>query len=973
MTRRDNRGRAARRLAAALRWGGAVVAAGALVALGLVNSSSPARAASPAGYDQMNGTGSTASAITVKWTDGLLSSQNKPITTNTNGELNPNSDRGADNGQGAGDYSFFDDGVLSGPNKGFGAFNTLQVTVSQTQDIGHGGITVSWTGAQPTLESATTVSGGFLQLMECYGNATTGPSPEDCEYGEGTLPSSVHIAGRTGNLCSSPTLSPGNPTGSMDGGGPSFGCDPSEPTAESPTHDPCMLVGGVETDPADCVPGDYSVPFLPADKQPPVVYQSQNELTQAFDQFNTNEVDFATTGCDTRACTTGSGSQQFETLTSAQSGALGCGQPQADGTPQGCWLVIVPRGIYQPNGYDVSRGGTTSGLVTSSPLSAGNWAQRIQVHLDYAPLPNFCPANGAGRTSLMEGSQLVTRAVNSWELKLNQDTNCGLTYHGIDTPEQQVTNDFVTPLTPGQGANGLAFTTDPVGDDRLRSGEPLPALPNIVYAPVAIAALDVGFHIDQEGAAAGQQSGYLSTPVKMSPQLLAQAVTQSYRLDLTDFAPLDNSNGPAWSAHNPLDLSIDPQFEKLNPEVIPDYAIATAPLDTVDHSAYYQQIWQWLQGDPTTSKWLDGVKNSAVTIDPSYKSQKLGTPPAIDSMPRSYQCEQVTPLGQTKSEKRCSTDVNPYVMNFDSASAEVLAGNPLTFGLSWDPEAVAPDGTQGYWIPNQAEGPGGTWEWALDATPYTAAYGIVPAQLCSDSGSGCISPTVASVTAAVNNAKPDSDGLLEVNPVSPGAGAYPLTEVIYAAVRTDMPHPALTDYANFISFAAGQGQTAGQAGGDLPSGYLPLTSGLRAQANAAVAKLRFIAAGGSPTGTPTTSSSSSSSPSSTPTSGGPSTGAPATGSNTQPAGTSTTAPASTPNPTSGASAAPAVSANDGTPTGPVIVPPTIALAAGDTPGQPVGPIRQVLVVVVIVGVAGAGGGILLRRGRLPRWPGRSRP
>jgi hypothetical protein len=55
------------------------------------------------------------------------------------------------------------------------------------------------------------------------------------------------------------------------------------------------------------------------------------------------------------------------------------------------------------------------------------------------------------------------------------------------------------------------------------------------------------------------------------------------------------------------------------------------------------------------------------------------------------------------------------------------------------------------------------------------------------------------------------------------------------------------------------------------------------------------------------------------------------------------------------------------------VPPTIALAAGDTPGQPVGPIRQVLVVVVIVGVAGAGGGILLRRGRLPRWPGRSRP
>jgi hypothetical protein len=486
--------------------------------------------------------------------------------------------------------------------------------------------------------------------------------------------------------------------------------------------------------------------------------------------------------------------------------------------------------------------------------------------------------------------------------------------------------------------------------------------------------VDFGVHVDEEGPApASEHTGYLSTAIKLSPRVLARALSQSYEWDLPAYAPVAHSNGPAWAARNPVNMTTDPQFQALNPEVVPDNRFATAPLGTVDHSAYYQQIWQWLQGDKTTSQWLDGVSKSAVTVDPVYESQKLGTPPAIDSLPRSAPCATFVVGDPPGPEQKCSTDVNPYVNDFDVASADVLAGNPLTYSDNWDENVTSPTGTQGYWDKNSVEPPGGTWEWTVDGTPDTAAYGLVPAQLCNDSGSSCVGPTTASVRAAVNNAKPDSDGLLQVNPASPGAGAYPLTEVIYAAVRADMPPDQLTDYANFLSFAAGQGQTPGQASGDLPAGFLPLTSGLQAQASAAVAKLRFIAGGGSPTGTPTTSSSSSSSPSSTPTSGGPSTGAPATGSNTQPAGTSTTAPASTPNPTSGASAAPAVSANDGTPTGPVIVPPTIALAAGDTPGQPVGPIRQVLVVVVIVGVAGAGGGILLRRGRLPRWPGRSRP
>ncbi len=185
MTFSDNRTRATRRVAAALRWGGTMVAVGALVALGLVNASGPAKAdSSPSGYDQMNGTGSTASAVTVQWTSGLLDSSNHMIA-NPGSELNPNVDRQ----NGTGSYAFMDDGYTNSTlgYTNYGAFKNLAVTVSQTQDIGHGGVTVSWKGGQPTVESGG-VQSNYLQIMECYGNATTAPARRVASSGKGCFP-----------------------------------------------------------------------------------------------------------------------------------------------------------------------------------------------------------------------------------------------------------------------------------------------------------------------------------------------------------------------------------------------------------------------------------------------------------------------------------------------------------------------------------------------------------------------------------------------------------------------------------------------------------------------------------------------------------------------------------------------------------------------------------------------------------------
>ena len=53
-------------------------------------------------------------------------------------------------------------------------------------------------------------------------------------------------------------------------------------------------------------------------------------------------------------------------------------------------------------------------------------------------------------------------------------------------------------------------------------------MPKILYAPVAVTALDFGFNIDEGGV------GQVNTPVKLTPQLLAKALTQVYQHDLPD-------------------------------------------------------------------------------------------------------------------------------------------------------------------------------------------------------------------------------------------------------------------------------------------------------------------------------------------------------------------------------------------------------------------------------------------------------
>jgi hypothetical protein len=945
-------------------WCGALVAAVAsLAALSLPGA---ARADTTPGYDQMTGIGPTASAKTVLWTQGLLDNSNTPLT-NDPADIANNADRSSASPTGKLSFMYND-------------FKNLKVTVSQTEDIGHQGITVSWTGGQPTVGGP--VQENFLQMMECWGDATTGPTPAQCEYGSaGLLPwdQLARIGQRASPLCAGTTgPSVTSPPASKSGASPLDGCDTLEPS--DPTHmAPCPS--------RLCDAYDSNIPFSPVSdpSSTGLDYGAGSIDTTHFSAANTDEVQLAVTGQD------GTGQQQFETLTGVQAPGLGCGQ-QDNNQPRGCWLVIVPRGTYEPNGYQIHAGFSNS-FISTSPLSASNWAQRIQIHLGFAPVASFCQPGTLERQTF--GTQLAARAMQSWQLKLNQDAKCAKLYGYSAVFEATSTLN----LTQG-GDSGLAFTTVPIGSEATRAGQPAPTnLPTILYAPVAISALDFGFNINL-------LTGYVSTPVKLTPLLLAKGLTQSYRTDLPD-TYLGQLPGPKWAQGNPTNISEDPAFRALNPEVpgAPTGG-SLAPLLTEDHSGLNQQIWQWIQGSTAATTWLGGTADASdhnMAVDPDYQALNLGKPPAIDSFPRAYQGEfqlcEPSPSSDSyppctasqKAETKTSLDLLPYTDNYDSAASAVLTANdPATGG--WDAQATAPDGSQGWWDKNPPQPIGERFIWAADDTTDLAAYGLIPAQLCNDEGTSCVSPSVDAVTTAVTAAKPDSSGLLHVDPANPGTNGYPLTQIIYAAVPTNQSAAALSDYANLIAYAAGSGQTAGTAPGDLPPGYLPLPSNLQAQAQAVATQLRGLA---SPSPSPSPSPSASSS-SAAPSSASPSpatqatTGSGTTSGGSTPAGagaaaggvtpTAGPAPANAPATTPASSHVPTPVSSLGklpvksstTPGGAVISLPPAQGAAGTTPPQAVGPIRWALIVVAIAGAAFAGGGAWLRSEGTPPWLRRRR-
>ena len=83
----------------------------------------------------------------------------------------------------------------------------------------------------------------------------------------------------------------------------------------------------------------------------------------------------------------------------------------------------------------------------------------------------------------------------------------------------------------------------------------------------------------------------MTTPVKLTPELVAKALTQVYLYDLPDYYPDVQPAGTDVGGENPLNITNDPAFQTLNPEVPRSTRTDGRPADHRRPPADNQLIW----------------------------------------------------------------------------------------------------------------------------------------------------------------------------------------------------------------------------------------------------------------------------------------------------------------------------------------------------------------------------------------------
>ncbi len=419
---------------------------------------------------------------------------------------------------------------------GRGAFATLKVTVNQTENLTNQAVSVTWTGATPTLASQTNFASNFVQVMQCWGDddgtvpENPGPAPENCVFGavRGDGPFAPEGDARTRVISRSTD--------------PSF-----DPTIGVEDRAGRVWRSFVPADGRAAVGGHYDYDCNPE------ASSCSPWINSYFNSVTTNEIVASRTFDD------GTGAELFEVHTALENSGLGCGlpvQPVAGGgtkEPQ-CWLVVVPRGLN-----DVENVGTVfterTGVGTStSPLSPAAWANRVAIPLEFISLESPCSINDAARR--ISGADLGIGAISSWQPELCQAQGLPpFTYASVadDVARQQL----------ARGSTGMIAVSRPYADSSVID----PANP-IIYSPLTISGLTIAFTYERNarGSAPPEALELSATrlgELNLTPRLVAKLLTQSYGGQIP---ANQRPEGYAWLDDNPNTLANDQDFIRFNPE-----------------------------------------------------------------------------------------------------------------------------------------------------------------------------------------------------------------------------------------------------------------------------------------------------------------------------------------------------------------------------------------------------------------------
>ncbi len=355
------------------------------------------------------------------------------------------------------------------------------------------------------------------------------------------------------------------------------------------------------------------------------------------------------------------------------------------------------------------------------------------------------------------------------------------------------------------------------------------------YAPVAISGMTIVANVDRQmpfrdptgkavppdlvPADIQAKVGTRLDTINLTPRLLAKALTQSYPFDLA-FGAATNVAG------NPFDMSRDPDFIAVNPDIKPQGYTQLFPNSigrmfvTAGLSDSADTVWRYILSDADARNFLAGKPDPwGMVLNAKYRGISLPT----NSFPRAdLGCTIPSNVPTGFDLPNCTLDVYPYAGSFGSAARAVSRGE------SGRRDVARAGAVNSYGLsPNQQFGERSLL--GLTDTSSAARYDQVTIALRNKAGA-FVTPTRASMSAAVSHMVEDSAGVSS-SPTSPRR-TRPPTRSRWSrtprASRRGLTANQRADYSRLLMFAASQGQVPGTAAGNLPEGYVPLTPALSA-------------------------------------------------------------------------------------------------------------------------------------------------
>jgi hypothetical protein len=207
----------------------------------------------------------------------------------------------------------------------------------------------------------------------------------------------------------------------------------------------------------------------------------------------------------------------------------------------------------------------------------------------------------------------------------------------------------------------------------------------------------------------------------------------------------------------------------------------------------------------------------------------------------------------TERSRFDSIQFAPYADTFFGGARQAFRAESRARTL-WDPNALNAIGERGDWKSTGAQIPGQRFMITVTDSVSALRWGISTARLTAPGSTitaatapasiETVAMTAESMTSSLMALEATSlDSVTQVNPANVAATAWPMTMVTYAGVNlTKATDTARDTISAMLTQVTTTGQVPGTAPGQLPAGYLPLTTQLQQMAAAGIATITSFGA-----------------------------------------------------------------------------------------------------------------------------------